>query len=93
MELNSIKSVRLGDHEQHVVELDPSIVKSLDLGLNPLGAHFAIELDDIQALKKLTVGSEKWTDWSRHGGPGRGQLFKMDTGRKLFELHLTGKLS
>ncbi len=95
MDPNSFKWLRLGGHELHVVQRDDSLAPRLKLSIDPLKAHYAIEVDSVEEIeavkKRLTDANVRWIDWSPHGIPGKHQVFMVDPGGNLVEFQLAGK--
>lgn len=79
--------LRLGEHQLHVVERSPGFERRVGVSINPsLQPHFAVRVDDIEALKRrLDAAGVEWVDWSRIGISGLNQLFIRDPDGNVVE--------
>ncbi|HEY1689442.1 MAG TPA: VOC family protein [Solirubrobacteraceae bacterium] len=79
-EMMGFSWLRLGEHELHVIERSPDFAQRMGVSINPsLQPHFAVRIDDIEALKRrLTAAGVEWIDWSRIGISGLNQIFVRD---------------
>lgn len=91
---NSYKWLKIGDQELHVVQKDDKLQAKLALNIDPLAAHFAFEVESVEEIKaigeRLTAAGVTWMDWSKHGIPGKEQIFMVDPGGNLVEFQLSG---
>ena len=91
---DSYKWLRIGDVELHVVQKDDTLAPRLALNIDPLAAHFAFEVASVEEIReitaRLTKAGVKWMDWSKHGIPGKEQVFMVDPGGNLVEFQLAG---
>jgi catechol 2,3-dioxygenase-like lactoylglutathione lyase family enzyme len=89
---DSYKWLRIGDLELHVVQKDETMAPRLALDIDPLAAHFAFEVESKEKIReiseRLTKAGVKWIDWSKHGIPGKEQIFMVDPGGNLVEFQL-----
>ncbi|MBX9451540.1 MAG: VOC family protein [Mesorhizobium sp.] len=92
---DSYKWLRIGDSELHVVQKDDTMAPRLALNIDPLAAHFAFEAESKEHIReiseRLTAAGVKWMDWSKHGIPGKEQIFMVDPGGNLVEFQLGSK--
>jgi len=79
--------LRLGDHELHVVQRDPRLAERLNVSINPsVQPHFAVRVDDIEALKRrLDANGVEWIDWGHIGIRGLNQIFMRDADGNVVE--------
>jgi catechol 2,3-dioxygenase-like lactoylglutathione lyase family enzyme len=79
--------LRLGEHELHVVERSPGFERRAGVSINPsLQPHFAVRVDDMEALKRrLEASGTEWVDWGRIGIAGLNQIFVRDPDGNVVE--------
>lgn len=89
---NSYKWLKLGDNELHMIQRNDELAKRLGVEINPLRNHFAIDVDSVEGItkitEKLTEAGIQWMDWSPHGIPGRHQVFMVDPAGNIVEFQL-----
>lgn len=92
VDLDTYKWLKMDGGELHIVGRDPNLAKDLGVSIDPMHAHFAIECESAEQIRKiterLTAAGVKWMDWSPHGIPGKHQVFMIDPGGNLVEFQL-----
>jgi catechol 2,3-dioxygenase-like lactoylglutathione lyase family enzyme len=92
IDVDTYKWLKLDGGEVHIVQRDDALAPRLNLEIDPLKAHFAIECESVEQIReiteRLTKAGVKWMDWSPHGIPGKHQVFMIDPGGNLVEFQL-----